>query len=36
MARTWAQARGMDEQTRKDLLPEVENSALHAYREAKP
>ncbi|MFE5561631.1 hypothetical protein [Streptomyces sp. NPDC056544] len=36
MARTWAQARGMDEQTRKDLLSEVENSALYAYREAKP
>ncbi|MFF4393831.1 hypothetical protein ACFY0G_45105 [Streptomyces sp. NPDC001552] len=36
MARTWAQARGMDEQTRKDLLPEVGNSARYAYREPRP
>ncbi|MGW3322219.1 hypothetical protein [Streptomyces virginiae] len=35
MARTWAEARGMDEPTRKDLLTEVESSARHAYREAK-
>ncbi|WP_327739799.1 hypothetical protein OG749_44045 [Streptomyces nojiriensis] len=36
MARTWAQARAMDEQTRQGLLAEVESSALYAYREMKP
>ncbi|MFD6970000.1 hypothetical protein [Streptomyces sp. NPDC059949] len=36
MARTWSEARGVDEQSRKDLLAEVESSALYGYREMKP
>lgn len=35
MARTWAQARTMDEPTRQELLAKIENSARNAHKEGK-
>ncbi|QTI49380.1 hypothetical protein JYK04_07252 [Streptomyces nojiriensis] len=36
MARTWAEARNMEQQIRQGLLADVERSALMAHREMKP